>query len=326
MAAAESTILLTGGTGSFGSAFVNLMLAEHPEVTIRIFSRDELKQYEMAERLGERSQLRYFLGDVRDPARLSRAMEGADIVVHAAAMKHVPLCEYNPFEAIQTNVVGTQNVVNAAIDTGVRRVVGLSSDKAVNPVNLYGATKLCAEKILVQGNAYVGRRATRFSCVRYGNVAGSRGSVIPLFKRQAALGHLTLTDLRMTRFWITLHQAVDLVLFALEKATGGEILVPKIPSTRLVELADAIGPDIPRDIVGIRPGEKLHELLLTSDESRHAIDVGRHFIITPEHPWWSTETAWPDGKPLEDGFVYSSETNEQWLDVDQIRMLVDGEL
>lgn len=319
---AGATVLLTGGTGSFGHAFTDRILADHPDVTLRVFSRDELKQSEMLARYGDRPQLRFFVGDVRNRARLTRAMQGADIVVHAAAMKQVPACEYNPFEAVQTNILGAQHVVDAAIDSGVERVVALSTDKAVNPVNLYGATKLCAEKIIVQGNAYAARNRTRLSCVRYGNVVGSRGSVVPLFRRQAAEGRLTVTDERMTRFWITLEEAVELVLFALGHASGGEVFVPKIPSMRVVDLAEALAPGVPVDVVGIRPGEKLHEILVTSDECRHTVDIGERFVVLPEHPWWTSAHPWSEGKPLTDGFAYTSDLNDRWLGVEELRALL----
>src|SRR4051794_14988806 len=269
-----ATILLTGGTGSFGTAFIDRAVTEWPDTTIRIFSRDELKQSELHARHGDAANLRFFIGDVRNRSRLTRAMKGVDIVVHAAAMKQVPACEYNPFEAVLTNIIGAQHIVDSAIDNGVQQVVALSTDKAVNPVNLYGATKLCQEKLIVQGNAYASQSATRLACVRYGNVVGSRGSVVPLFHNQIAEGRLTITDGRMTRFWITLEEAVDLVLFGLEHMVGGEVFVPKIPSMRVEDLAEAIAPGVPRRIVGIRPGEKLHEVLITADESRHTIDAG----------------------------------------------------
>ena len=305
------TILLTGGTGSFGNAFVERVLGMWPDVTIRVYSRDELKQSEMNERFGD-TQLRYFIGDVRNKTRLARATQGADIVIHAAAMKQVPACEYNPFEAVQTNILGSQHVVDCAIDAGVPKVVALSTDKAVNPVNLYGATKLCAEKIVVQGNAYAAQFGTRLACVRYGNVVGSRGSVVPIFERQRDTGRLTITDSRMTRFWITLPQAVDLVLYALDNMRGGEVFIPKIPSMRVTDLAAAMAPDAETEIVGIRPGEKLHELLLTADESRHSLDMGEVFVVLRESISWDKGVEWV-GKPLEDGFVYSSGTNEWWL-------------
>jgi UDP-N-acetylglucosamine 4,6-dehydratase (inverting) len=314
-----ATILLTGGTGSFGTAFVARALRDLPDAVIRIFSRDELKQSEMQARFGDEPNLRYFVGDIRNRSRLARAMHGADVVIHAAAMKQVPACEYNPFEAVQTNILGSQHIVDAAIDTGVRHVVALSTDKAVNPVNLYGATKLCEEKIIVQGNAYAAHSNTILSCVRYGNVVGSRGSVVPVFERQRAEGRLTITDERMTRFWITLPQAVDLVLFALDQAVGGEVFIPKIPSMRVTDLAEAMAPGVPIEIVGIRPGEKLHELLITSDESRHTIDAGEVYVVLPEHPWWSASPGWLEGKPLPDGFSYASDTNEEWLGPDELR-------
>lgn len=316
-----ATILLTGGTGSFGGAFVERVLDEWPDATIRVYSRDELKQSEMRARFGDR-QLRYVLGDIRNKTRMARACQGADIIVHAAAMKQVPACEYNPFEAVQTNVLGSQHVVDCAIDSSVTKVVALSTDKAVNPVNLYGATKLCEEKIVVQGNAYASHSDTVLSCVRYGNVVGSRGSVVPLFKKQAEAGRLTVTDERMTRFWITLDQAVDLVLFALDNATGGEVFIPKIPSMKVVDLAEAIAPGVPREVIGIRPGEKLHELLLTADESRHAIEAEDVYVVLPEHPWWTDEPRWLEGKPLDEDFTYSSATNTDWLSVEDLRELV----
>ena len=316
-----ATILLTGGTGSFGNRFIDRTLAEWPDITVRVFSRDELKQSEMRERHGD-ANLRFVLGDVRDRNRLMRAAQGVDYLVHAAAMKQVPACEYNPFEAVQTNVIGAQNVVDAAIDAGVRRVIALSTDKAVNPVNLYGATKLCAEKIIVQGNAYAAQSQTRLACVRYGNVVGSRGSVVPVFVRQAAEGRLTITDERMTRFWITLDQSVDLVLFALEHATGGEIFIPKIPSMKVDDLADAMAPGIPRDVIGIRPGEKLHEVLLTTDESRHSIDAGEVYVVLPEHPWWEAHPTWMAGVALADDFVYSSATNDRWLTATELQEIL----
>jgi UDP-N-acetylglucosamine 4,6-dehydratase len=318
----RATILLTGGTGSFGNAFVQFVLREWPDATVRVFSRDELKQYEMAERLASPDQVRFFIGDVRDRRRLLRAMQGAHIVVHAAAMKQVPACEYNPFEAIQTNVIGAQNVVDAAIDAGVERVVALSTDKAVNPVNLYGATKLCAEKIVVQGNAYAAQSITRLYCVRYGNVVGSRGSVVPLFRRQVESGTITVTDERMTRFWITLDEAVGLVTYALANGTGGEVFVPKIPSIRITDLAEAMAPGVTVKTIGIRPGEKLHELLLTADESRHTVELDDRFVILPEHPWWGSDSPWAGGRAVLDGFTYSSETNDRWLGVDDLRSLL----
>ena len=321
---AQKTILLTGGTGSFGNAFVSRILRDHPTTTVRVYSRDELKQSEMRERFVDDPRLRFFIGDVRNKTRLARATQGADIVVHAAAMKQVPACEYNPFEAIQTNVLGGQHVVDCAIDAGVETVVALSTDKAVNPVNLYGATKLCEEKIVVQGNAYASHSDTVLSCVRYGNVVGSRGSVVPLFKQQAETGSLTITDERMTRFWITLPQAVDLVEYAMTHSVGGEIFIPKIPSMTVVDLAKAMAPDLPVEIIGIRPGEKLHEVLITDDESRHTIDAGEVFVVLPEHPWWTDHPKWVSGKPLDDGFIYASNTNDEWLGPDELAGVLDA--
>jgi UDP-N-acetylglucosamine 4,6-dehydratase/5-epimerase len=314
----NKTILLTGGTGSFGNAFVSRVLDKWPDVTIRIYSRDELKQSEMQSKFDD-SRLRYLLGDVRDAKRLLRAAQGADYIVHAAAMKQVPAAEYNPFEAVQTNVIGAQNIVDAAIDAGVKRVVALSTDKAVNPVNLYGATKLCAEKIIVQGNAYAASRETRLSCVRYGNVVGSRGSVVPLFRRQIDEGKLTITDERMTRFWITLPQSVDLVLHAFDHMQGGEIFIPKIPSMTVTDLAAAMAPGLPVEIIGIRPGEKLHEALLTVDEARHSIDMGSVYVVLPEHPWWDSKQSTSTHQTLPDGFMYTSDINDWWLGPDDLR-------
>ncbi len=315
------TILLTGGTGSFGVAFIERVIRDWADATIRVYSRDELKQSEVHARFGA-DNLRFLIGDVRDRGRLARAAHGADVIVHAAAMKQVPACEYNPFEAVQTNVLGAQNVVDAAIDAGVTKVLALSTDKAVNPVNLYGATKLCEEKIIVQGNAYAAQSNTRLSCVRYGNVVGSRGSVVPLFRGQAENGRLTITDERMTRFWITLPQAVDLVLFGLDAMVGGEVFIPKIPSTRVVEVAEAIAPGVPIDVIGIRPGEKLHEILLTSDEARHSIDAGSVYVVLPEHPWWTAHPRWVEGTPLDVDFSYASDTNSWWLGADALRALL----
>jgi UDP-N-acetylglucosamine 4,6-dehydratase len=302
-------VLLTGATGSFGTAFIGHVTRRWPDAVIRAYSRDELKQSELRARFGD-EQVRYLIGDIRDRDRLTRAAHGVDVLVHAAAMKQVPACEYNPFEAVRTNVHGAQNVVDAAIDARVPQVVALSTDKAVNPVNLYGATKLCMEKIVVQGNAYAARSGTRLSCVRYGNVVGSRGSVVPLFLAQRAKGRLTITDERMTRFWITLDEAVGLVTHALAAMAGGEVFIPKIPSVKVTDLAAAIAPDAHHEVVGIRPGEKLHEVLLTGDEARHAVDAGDVYVVLPEHPWWTLETS---GSPLPDGFEYASDTNDRWL-------------
>ena len=262
-------LLVTGGTGSFGKKFVEIMLRDYRPNKIIIFSRDELKQHEMRMGSFHDPSLRFFIGDVRDKNRLKRAMREVDVVIHAAALKQVPSCEYNPFEAVKTNILGAQNIIDAAIDCGVKKVVALSTDKAVNPVNLYGATKLCSDKIFIQGNAYTGAQDTSFSCVRYGNVIGSRGSVIPLFVKQRKQGKITITDKRMTRFWLSLEHAVDVVIKALVHMQGGEIFVPKIPSMKIVDLAEAIAPDCDIEIIGIRPGEKLHEILITEEDGRY---------------------------------------------------------
>jgi UDP-N-acetylglucosamine 4,6-dehydratase len=319
-AASPLKVLVTGGTGSFGQAFVRRLLAEHRDCTIRVFSRDELKQYDMAQAFGQDPRLRFFIGDVRDRDRLERAMYGIDLVVHAAALKHVPICEFNPAEAVKTNILGSQNVVDAAVDAGVRRTVALSTDKAVNPVNLYGASKLCAEKLFVHGNAYAGARDIRFACVRYGNVMGSRGSVIPLFQRQADSGVLTITDRRMTRFWLSLDSAVDLVLHAVSEMKGGEIFVPKIPSMRIADLARAIGPNARIEEVGRRPGEKLHEVLLTAEESRNTIECDHHYIVRPDGGSVPENTV--AGRALPDGFAYASDTNTEWMSVEELRAFV----
>ena len=315
----EKTVLVTGGTGSFGTKFIEVLLERYHPKSIRVFSRDELKQSELRRRFADDDhRLRYLLGDVRDLPRLTRAMRGVDVVVHAAALKQVPACEYNPFEAVQTNVIGAENVVSAAIENDVPLTIALSSDKAVNPVNLYGATKLCAEKITTQGNAYAGDSAARFASVRYGNVVGSRGSVIPLFKAQAPTGVLTITDERMTRFWITLEQAVDFVIESLGRMGGGEVFVPRIPSMRVTDIAEALAPDAELRVIGIRPGEKVHEVLLTEDESRHSFRVDNGFVILPEHSSWPLREV-EDSAPLPSGFHYSSDQNDHWLNVAELR-------
>jgi UDP-N-acetylglucosamine 4,6-dehydratase len=311
------TILVTGGTGSFGRKLIEVLLDRHDPAVIRVFSRDELKQSELRRDLDD-ERLRYLIGDVRDLPRLTRAMRGVDVVVHAAALKQVPACEYNPFEAVQTNVIGAENVVSAAIENDVPLTIALSSDKAVNPVNLYGATKLCAEKIVTQGNTYAADSPARFASVRYGNVVGSRGSVIPLFKAQAESGVLTITDPRMTRFWITLEQAVDFVIDSMGRMGGGEIFVPRLPSMRVVDIAKVLAPDAEHRVIGIRPGEKIHEILLTGDESRHSFEVGNGYVILPELASWPLREV-GDGTPVAPDFEYSSESNERWLDVDELR-------
>src|SRR3989339_239793 len=308
----NKTILVTGGTGSFGKHFCHYMLDRLNPKAIRIYSRDELKQHEMRIEFKDDQRLRFLIGDVRDGERLLRAMRGVDMVVHAAALKQVPACEYNPFEAVKTNVHGAQNVINAAIDAGVKKVIALSTDKAVNPVNLYGATKLCSDKLFVQGNAYVGEARTSFSVVRYGNVVGSRGSVIPLFLEMKKTGTLPVTDEKMTRFWMTLEQGVHFVLSSLKEMSGGEVFVPKIPSMKIVDLARAIAPGCKLKKIGIRPGEKLHESLITEDESRNTLKFKNYFVIMPERPWWNSKK-WNKGQKLSDRFRYSSDTNDQWV-------------
>jgi len=318
----EEVVLVTVGTGSFGRKFAEIMLKEHGPRKLIIFSRDELKQHEMRSAGLDGPSLRYFIGDVRDQQRLERAFAGVTVVVHAAALKQVPACEYNPFEATQTNINGGKNVIEAAINRGVRRVVALSTDKAVNPINLYGATKLCAEKMLVQANAYAGAQDTRFSCVRYGNVVGSRGSVVPIFMEQRKRGKITLTDPRMTRFWITLDQGVRFVIRSLEQMHGGEIFVPKIPSMKLLDMAHAVAPDCQIECIGIRPGEKLHEVLLSEDEARNAVETDDMFVIQPAHNWWSKEN-WKDGRRLPEDFRYASDNNTEWLSADGLFQLLE---
>ncbi len=314
---------MTGGTGSFGKAFIATLLADHNPAAVRVYSRDELKQYDLQRRFGGDERVRFLLGDVRDQERLTLATRGVDVVVHAAALKQVPACEYNPFEAVQTNIFGAQNVVAAAIANDVSRVMAISTDKAVNPVNLYGATKLCAEKIITQGNAYVGSSGVRFATVRYGNVVGSRGSVIPLFKRQAAQDELTITDEAMTRFWITLEQAVEFVISCLGRMLGGEVFIPKIPSMRVTDIADAIAPTARRKIIGIRPGEKIHEVLLTEDESRHAVGFDDRYVIYPSFKFWADGGSYPTGGELPPAFRFSSDTNDWWLSADDIREMAE---
>lgn len=320
----EESILVTGGTGSFGKKFVEIMLRDYQPQRLIVFSRGELNQHEMRTSGFDHPSLRYFIGDVRDAERLKRAFSGVTVVVHAAALKQVPACEYNPFEAIQTNIMGGKNVIDAAIDQGVRRILALSTDKAVNPINLYGATKLCAEKVFVQANAYAVAKNTRFSCARYGNVVGSRGSVIPIFIEQRRRGKITITDPRMTRFWLTLDHGVKFVIHCLEQMHGGEIFVPKIPSMRLLDLAATIAPGCEVEYIGIRPGEKLHEVLVSDDESRQTLATEDMFVIQPAHPWWKSEN-WPNAKPVPEGFRYSSDNNEQWLTRRELEELVAPE-
>jgi UDP-N-acetylglucosamine 4,6-dehydratase/5-epimerase len=308
------TLLVTGATGSFGTAFLKTVLERYDVASIRAFSRDELKQYELERKLGD-DRVRLLLGDVRDLERLRVATRGVDVIVHAAALKQVPACEYNPFEAVQTNILGAQNVISAAMDNGVPLTMALSTDKAVNPANLYGATKLCAEKIVAQAGVYAAGTPAHFASVRYGNVMGSRGSVIPVFKQQAAQGRVTITDERMTRFWITLQEAVDFVLSCLPLVQGGETFIPKIPSMRITDVAAALAPDAERVVTGIRPGEKLHETLLTEDEARNSYDLGDRYVILP----YRQGPAEPRGDELPDGFRYASDSNDAWLTAEQLR-------
>jgi len=316
------TVLVTGGTGSFGQTFVSTVLATTAVKKVIVLSRDEMKQWEMRQRLGPDDRVRYFIGDVRDYGRLRRAFAGVDLVIHAAALKHVPVAEYNPFEAVKTNIQGAQNVIEAAIDCGVRTVIALSTDKASSPTNLYGATKLVSDKLFVDGNAYAGGRATRFAVVRYGNVLGSRGSVVPFFRAQAASGVLPITDERMTRFWITLPQAVAFVRDSLMRTRGGEIFVPKIPSMRVVDLARAIAPDAELRFIGIRPGEKLHEELISPHDAHRVFDLGDCYTIEPDMEWMPARE--PRGQAVSHDFGFTSDKNVDWLDVTRLqRLLVD---
>ncbi|MEX0450470.1 UDP-N-acetylglucosamine 4,6-dehydratase (inverting) [Spiribacter sp. 218] len=320
-------VLLTGGTGSFGRAFVRTALERYPDIKrLVVFSRDELKQFEMAQAFPPEQYpcIRYFLGDVRDPDRLNRAMEQVDTVVHASALKQVPAAEYNPFEAIKTNILGAQNVIEACLDNDVKRVVALSTDKAAAPINLYGATKLCSDKLFTAANNIKGWRDLRFSVVRYGNVMGSRGSVIPFFLHQRETGVLPITDPQMTRFNITLQEGVDMVLWALDNAAGGEIFVPKIPSYRITELAQAIGPSCEHPIVGARPGEKIHEEMITASDSFNTVDLDRYFAILPAGSSYTVESYTNEygGSPVEAGFAYNSGSNERFLSVDELQDLI----
>jgi UDP-N-acetylglucosamine 4,6-dehydratase/5-epimerase len=320
----NKVVLVTGGTGSFGKKFIEVMLNEYHPAKVIVFSRDELKQHDMRASGFTHPCLRYFIGDVRDQPRLRRAFDGVDIVVHTAALKQVPACEYNPMEAVKTNILGSSNVIDAALDAGVEKVLALSTDKAVNPVNLYGATKLAAEKLIIQSNYYAGEKNTRLSCTRYGNVVGSRGSVVPVFIKQRNNGAITITDERMTRFWMSLEQGVRFVIRCIEGMHGGEVFVPKIPSMTIMDLARAIAPQAEINFTGIRPGEKLHEVLISEDEARNTVELEDMFVVMPSmslpvggqllgHTWEQV------GKPLTDGFRFASNTNTQWLTVEQIQ-------
>lgn len=321
----DKTVLITGGTGSFGNHFAEYVLQHYKPKKIIIYSRDEFKQFNMRNRLMQYdSVMRYFIGDVRDQARMRRAFDGVDYVIHAAAMKQVPACEYNPNEAIKTNISGAVNVIECALDMGVKRVVALSTDKAVNPINLYGGTKLVSDKLFIAANAYSGLKDTRFAIVRYGNVAGSRGSVIPFFRSLVEQGktELPITDFEMTRFWISLEEGVQLVIKALAESKGGETFIAKIPSFKITDLAKAILPDCTMKEVGIREGEKLHEVMITREDSLHTYEYNKHFIVYPQMSWWDAEEAVAGGKPVARGFEYSSGTNDHWLSVDDLQLLL----
>jgi UDP-N-acetylglucosamine 4,6-dehydratase len=321
----DKVILITGGTGSFGKKCTEIILKKYNPRKLIIFSRDELKQYEMSQvfPMGK-YPMRYFLGDVKDKERLNRALQGVDHVIHTAALKQVPTLEYNPFEAVKTNIIGAQNIINVAIDQGIKRVIALSTDKAANPINLYGATKLCSDKLFIAGNSYTKRDGTIFSVVRYGNVVGSRGSVIPFFLKQRETGVLPITDPRMTRFWITLEQGVNFVLQCMEKMVGGELFVPKIPSMSIMDLAGAICPDCKTEIVGVRPGEKLHEVMVTRDDARRTIDVGNFYIIQPDFHFWGRRCNWVGSRAVPEDFEYNSGTNPRFLSLDEMRELLKG--
>lgn len=319
------SILITGGTGSFGKKCTEIILQNYKPEKLVIFSRDELKQFEMSQVFSEKDYpcLRYFIGDVRDKDRLYRAFYGVDYVIHAAALKQVPAAERNPVEVIKTNIIGAENIINAAIDCDVKKIIALSTDKAANPVNLYGATKLCSDKLFVAGNSYSGYHGTRFSVVRYGNVVGSRGSVIPFFKTMRETGTLPITDARMTRFWITIEQGVKFVLRCLELMHGGELFVPKIPSMNIIDMARAIAPECKHNIIGIRPGEKLHEVMITDDDARHTLEFDDYYVVEPEFDWWSNEKHIANGaKQVPEGFRYASNTNNRWLTAEELKELI----
>ncbi|HSM25485.1 MAG TPA: UDP-N-acetylglucosamine 4,6-dehydratase (inverting) [Anaerolineaceae bacterium] len=318
----NKVVLITGGTGSFGKKLTRILLDEYHPSKVIVFSRDELKQHEMRAAGYDAPNLRYFIGDVRDLHRLKRAFDGVDIVVHAAALKQVPACEYNPMEAIKTNILGSSNVIDAALDVGVERVIALSTDKAVNPINLYGATKLAAEKLFVQSNSYAGGRETRFACVRYGNVVGSRGSVVPVFLRQRDNGQITVTDDRMTRFWISLEQGVRFVIRCTEQMHGGEVFVPKIPSMSIIELAKSIAPNANVNVIGIRPGEKLHEVLISEDEARTTVEMEDMYVVQPAEALWFGREWEKQGRLITEEFRYASNTNKNWLNINEINDMV----
>jgi len=320
----DKVILITGGTGSFGKKCTEIILERYKPKKLIIFSRDELKQWEMAQQFPDSKYdcMRYFIGDVRDKERLHRAFVGVDYVIHAAALKQVPAAEYNPFEAVKTNIIGAQNVINVAIDQGVKRVIALSTDKAANPINLYGATKLCSDKLFIAGNAYTKRDRTIFSVVRYGNVVGSRGSVIPFFLKQKEQGVLTVTHPEMTRFWITLEQGVDFVLWCLEHMCGGELFVPKIQSMNIMDLAKVIAPECQIEIIGIRPGEKVHEVMVPRDEARKTLEFENFYVIQPDFRFWVRRSSWDGGRTVSENFEYNSGTNPWKLTVGEMRAMI----
>jgi len=320
----DKTILITGGTGFFGKKATEIILKRYKPKKLIIFSRDELKQFDMAQQFKELEEIRYFIGDVRDKERLHRAFHGVDIVLHAAALKQVPAAEYNPFEAVKTNIIGAENVINVAIDQGVKKVIALSTDKAANPINLYGSTKLCSDKLFIAGNSYVGQDHSMFSVVRYGNVVGSRGSVIPFFLKQKEKGILPITDSRMTRFWIILEQGVNFVLNCLEQMVGGELFVPKIPSMNIMDLAKAIDPECKTEIVGIRPGEKLHEIMVTKDDARKTLEYKDHYVVQPDFEYWGHRCKENGGKRVAEDFEYNSGTNPWFLTIDEMREMLEG--
>jgi UDP-N-acetylglucosamine 4,6-dehydratase (inverting) len=321
-----SSILVTGGTGSFGKAFIREVLDHHDPRRIVIYSRDELKQYECRQLFGDDPRLRWFIGDIRDLPRLNRAMHGVDYVVHAAALKQVDTAEYNPYEFVKTNIIGSQNVIEACIDAGVKKVVALSTDKASSPINLYGATKLTADKLFITGNHYAAAYPTRFSVVRYGNVMGSRGSVIPFFRKLGEAGEsLPITDLRMTRFFITLPQAVKFVLDSFEIMQGGELYVPRIPSMKITDLAQAVVPGAAMHNMGLRPGEKLHEEMISAEEGRRTLSLGDRYVLQPDLASWGYQPP-ADGVPVADGFHFTSDTNDEWFTLEQITKLLETDV
>jgi UDP-N-acetylglucosamine 4,6-dehydratase len=320
----DKTILITGGTGSFGKKCTEIILTRYKPKKVIIFSRDELKQFEMAQQFPDSKfpTIRYFIGDVRDKERLYRAFHGVDIVIHAAALKQVPAAEYNPFEAVKTNIVGAENIINVAIDQGVKKVIALSTDKACNPINLYGATKLCSDKLFIAGNSYVGADQTIFGVVRYGNVVGSRGSVIPFFLKERAKGVLPITDPRMTRFWITLEQGVQFVLDCLDKMVGGELFVPKLPSMNIMDLARVIAPECETKVVGIRPGEKIHEVMISKDDARRTIEFDSFYMVQPDFRFWTRRANFAPTKAVPEDFEYNSGSNPRFLTVDQMKDMI----